>query len=83
MLVRLFFTECCKGYFFNWKDAANVKIVFSRCKDLTELALFGCKSVTNKVVEKMVESGQNLTILTLPDKIKPSGLEKVHFNFSF
>ena len=40
--------------------------------------MFGCKSLTNEMVEKIL-LGKNLTILTLPDKIKAAGVEKVNF----
>ena len=55
-----------------------IHIIVSRCKDLTELAVYDCKSLTNNVVDHILV-GQNLTILTLPDKIKAAGLKKVHF----
>merc|ERR1712051_509559 len=56
----------------------NIGDLLTRCKNLTELCLFGCQSLTNTVVEKIL-LGKNLTILTLPYKTKAAGLEKVNF----
>ena len=46
----------------------NIGDLLTRCKDLTELAVYDCKSLTSNVVDHVLV-GRNLTTLTLPDKI--------------
>ena len=54
----------------------DIGALVSRCKDLLELDLGGCKSLTNLVIDKIMPS-ENLVTLRLPDQIEFAGLHRV------
>ena len=54
----------------------DIEALVTRCQNLVELDLSGCKSLTNLVIEKIIPS-QNLVTLRLPGQIEFSGLHRV------